>query len=285
MNRLESDLLRTFLAVADAGSFLGGAARISRSQSAASIQIKKLEDLLGTPVFARHGRGVVLTAAGERLEPAARQVVQLLDRTMADMTQGSLVGTLRIGIPDDHSKDALSRIIADFGRDHPNVELSVQCALSTGFSVMLAAGDLDIAVHEVERITPEMVPLRQEKLCWAASRRHDVAGRDPLPVALFDRACWWRDVALKSLKASGRPYRIVYSSETATGVAAAIEAGIAIGVLNASALGPDLAPVTDTARLAALPASHLVIEYGSDMDEDICNAMTQAIRKAFAQDH
>ena len=97
LNKLDSDLLRTFLAVADAGTVTGGAARIYRSQSAASVQIKQLEDLLGQPVFKRHGRGVVLSRVGEVLEPVARQVIQALDAAMAEITGGGLEGSLRIG--------------------------------------------------------------------------------------------------------------------------------------------------------------------------------------------
>ncbi|MEM7043197.1 MAG: LysR family transcriptional regulator, partial [Pseudomonadota bacterium] len=228
------------MAVADAGSMTGGAARIYRSQSAASVQIKQLEDLLGEPVFNRHGRGVVLSRTGEVLEPVARQVVGALDSAMAEITGGGLEGTLRIGIPDDHGKEALSKIIADFARDHPKVDLRVHCALSAGFPSALLAGELDLAVHEVEDVRRGMELLREEPMHWVTSRAHDLLDRDPVPVALFDRACWWRDAALKALKASGRPHRIIYSSESVTGVAAAIEAGIAIGVLNESALKPGL---------------------------------------------
>lgn len=283
MTNLDSELLRTFLAITDAGSFLGGAARIHRSQSAASIQIKKLEELLGAPVFERHGRGINLTTLGERLEPAARQVVSVLDRTQSELTGQGLEGTLRIAIPDDHSKEKLSRIIADFAREHPKVELTVHCALSTGFSDQLATGGLDIAVHEVEHADPGMVLLREDRLTWAASRVHDLLDRDPLPVALFDRACWWRDAALECLNRSGRSYRIVYSSESTTGVAAAIEAGIAIGVLGLSDLGANLVALTEADGFSAVPSSKLVIEFGRNPDQTLCRAMTGAIERAFSQ--
>ena len=279
MNTLDTDLLRTFLAIADAGSFVGGAARIYRSQSAASIQIGKLEDLIGAAVFERHGRGVRLTPVGETLEPVARQAVRLLDRTLSQLRDDGLNGTLRIGIPDDHSRDVLSRIIADFSQRHPNVELSVHCALSSGFSKSLATGALDIAVHEVATALPEMTLLREERLQWAASSALQPDSGDPLPIALYDRDCWWRDVALRSLENSSRAYRIVYSSESTTGIVAALEAGIAAGVVGASAMRGKLEPV---AGLGAIPASKLVIEYGRVADIDICRAMTAAIKTAFA---
>ena len=183
----------------------GGAARIYRSQSAASVQIKQLEDLLGEPVFKRHGRGVVLSRTGEVLEPVARQVVGALDSAMAEITGGGLEGALRIGIPDDHGKEALSKIIADFTRDHPKVDLMVHCASSTGFPAALLAGELDLAVHEVERVGSGMELLREEPMHWVTSRVHNLLDRDPIPVALFDQACWWRDAALKALEVRVAP--------------------------------------------------------------------------------
>ncbi len=282
MNKLDSNLLRTFLAVAEAGTVTGGAARIYRSQSAASVQIKQLEELLGESVFKRHGRGVVLSHVGEFLAPVARQVIQLLDVAMAEITGGGLEGSLRIGIPDDHGKEALSSIIAEFTHDHPKVDLMVHCALSTGFPSSLAAGELDLAVHEVEEIGPGMELLREEKMHWVAARSHNLLDRDPVPVALFDRACWWRDVALTALENSGRSHRIVYSSESVTGVAAAIEAGIAIGVLDQSALTSDLIVVSQSEGLGEMPTSKLVLEYGRGADDTVCRAMANAIKRAFA---
>lgn len=281
MRQLDSDLLRTFLAVTDSGSILAGAGKIGRTQSAASVQIRKLEELLGKEVFMRHGRGVRLTAAGEQLEPVARKVVADLNEIFVQLTGAELSGVLRIGIPDDHSSDLLSVIIAEFARENPKVELNVQRTLSTGFSAALSSGSLDIAVHEVADISPGMELLREEHIVWATSRAHAVHELDALPVALFDRDCWWRDAAINSLKESGRRYRVVYSSESATGVAAAVRAGVAVGVLNADLLTGDMRPLTGKDGFTALPASKLVIEYGQDIDTRICDAMASAIRKAF----
>jgi len=146
---LDSDLLRTFLAVAESGSVSGGADRIHRSQSAASLQIKRLEDVVGRRLFTRHGRGVTLTAAGETLRPVARQVVQSLDTTLAELRGGGLKGKLRIGMPDDHGRSELANIISSFAALHPDVELEVHCALGAGFAEALKSGALDLAVHEV----------------------------------------------------------------------------------------------------------------------------------------
>ena len=116
MDQLNSDLLRTFLAVAETGSMTDGAARIFRSQSAASLQIRKLEELLGQPVFDRHGRGVALTATGERLLPIAHDVTRTLSSAMRELTSDGLRGKLRLGIPDDQNQQMLARIIGEFAQ-------------------------------------------------------------------------------------------------------------------------------------------------------------------------
>jgi len=283
MSHLESDLLRTFLAISDAGSFVGGAARIYRSQSAASTQIAKLEALLGADVFERHGRGVRLTATGEKLEPVARGVVRQLDETLAELAGNALTGTLRVGIPDDDGEGRLTRVVADFARTYPGVELSVHCTFSAGFPKALAEGRLDLAVHEVGSVGPGMEQLSVEPMVWTGSAAHSVHRDEPLPVALFDRDCWWRDVAVSSLRDSGRQYRIVYSSETAVGVAAAIRAGIAVGVLNRSALQGDLITLSPADGFRDLPPSFLVIERREGADPELCAAMSDSLRRAFSR--
>ncbi len=281
MDQLNSDLLRTFLAVAETGSMTEGAARILRSQSATSLQIGKLEELLGQPVFDRHGRGVALTATGERLLPVARDVTRTLSSAMRDLTSDGMLGKIRLGIPDDHSQQMLSQIIGEFAQSHPRVELDVSCALSAGFPAALSAGDLDIAVYEVEQPDSRQEVLRAEQTFWMMSRHHNLLQRDPLPVALFDRECWWRDVALSALHASGRPFRIVYSSQSVAGVAAAIEAGVAIGLLSETSLSDSLTTLCNERGFADTPTSTLVLDSRSGPDDAAMQAMETAIREAF----
>lgn len=281
MDQLNSDLLRTFLAVADAGSVTEGAARIHRSQSAASLQIRKLEDVLGQPIFERHGRGVVLSAAGERLLPVARDVTGRLDAALRDLTADDLHGTLRLGIPDDQSKEVLSRIVGAFAQTHPLVDLDVTCALSAGFPEALAAGHLDLAIYEVAQPQSGLDVLRRERTCWMVSRHHDLMARDPLPVALFDRDCWWRDVALEALRKTQRPYRIVYSSQSVAGVAAALEAGIAIGLLGETSMSPNLRQLGAQDSFDKMPVSSLVLGLRPDAATPPILAMKAAIQRAF----
>ena len=259
-DRLDSELLRTFLAIAETGSFTRGAERIFRSQSAASLQIKRLEEILGQPVFERHARGVALSDAGEKLRPVARRVVEMLDLTLGDLKSDSIEGSLRVGIPEEYGGSVLPGLIAEFARDHPRVELSVRCGFSAGFPEALENDELDLAVHSVETASPSARILARERTVWAASRHHAPEDRDPLPVALYDRDCWWRDRALEALQAAGKRFRVVYTSESETGVTAAIVAGAAVGLIGENALREDLRVLAGAEGFPDMPDSLLVLD-------------------------
>lgn len=280
---LDSDVLRTFLAVADAGSFTGGAERIFRTQSATSLQIKQLETLLGRQVFERHGRGVRLSPTGEQLEKVARQVVGDLDRTLSTFTGAGAAGKLRVGIPDEIRHGVLSRVLGDFAAAHPATEIVVQCAMSSRFAAAIDNGDLDLAVYDADLVAPDAEILMQETVHWAASRTKTAWRRDPLPVALFDRDCWWRDAALEHLARIRRAYRIVYSSESAEGVLAALDAGIAVGMLARSSLHDGLTVLgAQDGFPDPLPNTTLVLRRAPALKDDpAADAMSDALRSAF----
>lgn len=276
---LNSDHLRTFLAILEAGSMTGGAERIGRSQSATSLQIRQLEEVVGQPLFRRHGRGVTLTIAGEKLRPVARDVVQSLDATLSELRGGGLKGKLRIGMPDDHSRSELANIISSFAALHPDVELEVHCALGAGFATALTSGALDLAVYEVAEPGRDDTILKEDQLVWMCSRDRDVSALEVLPIAVFDRDCWWRDLALSSLDKEGRRYEVVFTSESATGVRAAVQAGIAAGLLSASEESEGLRPLPE---IEVSGPTYLVLQKASGAKGPICDAMSEAIKKAFA---
>lgn len=281
MENLDSDLLRTFVAVAQAGSVTDGAARIHRSQSATSLQVKRLETILGQPVFERHGRGVVLSETGRQLLPVAQDVMARLDGALRDISCGVVTGKLRVGIPDDHGRSKLAQIIATFTRQHPQVELDVSCALSAGFPEALEKGSLDLAIYEVQTPQAHEQLLFEDPTCWVSSANTDFTPFDSLPVALFDHACWWRDAAIASLDERGKPYRIVYSSQSVSGVVAAVEAGIAVGLLGRSALHSGLSVASESLGFRATPTSKLVMAANGSPEDGPQAAMKSAIRAAY----
>ena len=275
--KLDSELLRTFLAITNTGSFTKGADQVFRSQSAVSLQIKQLEMQLGQKVFKRHARGVSLTSAGEALRPAAQRVINILDQTIGELKRNPLEGSIRIGIPDEYGKIILPQIIANFSRQHPQVELEVRCGFSAGFEQALAHNKLDLAIYEVESPSKNVTTLRQEKTVWACSEHYQPDDHEILSVALFDQACWWRDRTIEALNESGRRYRVIYTSESVAGVVAAIEAGVAIGPISRHLVKKNIRILPNTSALPNLPASYLILDCRNKIDLPAMKVLTQTI--------
>lgn len=281
-DKLDSDLLRTFIAISDTGSFTKGAERIYRSQSAVSLQIKRLEETLGQSVFERRSRGVVLSPIGEKLRPIAQRIINTLDSTMDELRGNALMGSIRIGIPDEYGETILPEVIAVFARKHPQVEIEVRCSFSASFPRALERDEIDLAVYAAETpIKKGMSLLRKDGTHWVASKNHLVHEQDPVPVALFDRACWWRDRALEALEKSGRRYRVVYTSESVMGVMAAISAGVAVGLLSESTLRDDLVILSRAHGFPKMPPSALVLDCRGNKESSLSQAMTAVIKQAF----
>lgn len=281
MQNLDSDLLRTFLAVAETGSITDGGHRIGRSQSAISLQMARLEQIVAQPVFRRTGRGVSLTDAGKQLLPVAKEVTARLDATLRDLTSTSLSGTLRLGIPDDHGRSKLTQIVGSFVQAHPQVQLEVTCSLSPEFPDMLSSGKLDLAVYEVQSPSASEEVVFEDSTHWVGSKHRNLLDEALLPVALFDRACWWRDAAIAALSESGRTFRVVYSSQSVAGVKAAVEAGVAIGLLGRSSIDASMTILAESDGFAPTPSSKLVIGVAGEQDADLIRSMRSAIRTAF----
>ncbi|CDX61874.1 putative transcriptional regulator, LysR type [Mesorhizobium plurifarium] len=278
--QLDSELLRTFLTVAKAGSLSGGAARLFRTQSAVSLQVQKLENAIGQRVFERHGRGVVLTAAGERLLPVARDVGEMLNQVVADLRGAPVEEEIRLGIPEEYGDTALPSILATFTEQEPTARIFVRCSSSMEFPRALAAGELDLALHSPEHVSTDDVVVHSERAVWAGSAFHSVETRRPLPVALFDKACWWRERCLDLLRKSGLDYQIVCTSQSVSGVRAAIAAGAAVGVLPQSTLTDRIRMLVDE-RLPQLGETHLVLSGSSTVPRRLADKLAAIIFRTF----
>ncbi|MEI5679533.1 MULTISPECIES: LysR substrate-binding domain-containing protein [unclassified Mesorhizobium] len=278
--KLESDLLRTFLVVAQEGNVSRASGKLFRTQSAISLQIQKLEDTVGHQLFERHGRGVALTAQGERLLPVARRVTSILDHAVMEMRGQQPSGEIRIGIPDEYGERVLASILASFSEAQPNAQVVVRCGSSTEFPDLVSRGQLDLALHSPQEVSPADIVIHREPAIWAASAFTEVSGRNPLPIALFDKACWWRVRCLELLEASGVNFQVVCTSESLAGVRSAIAAGTAIGVLPQISMTADLR-VDGAGFLPSLGDSELVLSKGSSAARELVNSMETAIRSAF----
>jgi len=279
---LDTDLLRTFLTVARHGSVTHSAAALHRTQSAISIQIKRLEASLGATLFRREPRGVSLTEAGERLQPAAERIVKDLDQTLRAFRADPIAGLVSVGIPDEYGTDVLPSILADFTARYPAVEVFVQCGFSVDFPAAVERGVLDLAVFADVAGSDLSGKLIEDPMVWVASRPYRCRQDEPLPLALFDRSCWWRDLAIDALKQAGQPYRVAFSSESVFGIKAAIATGLAVGVLARSTVEGPLHILDEAHGFPPLPDSVLRLQRGRDASPAV-GAMADAIEAGFAR--
>lgn len=232
---LDLDQLKTFVAIAEHGSFTRAADVVHKTQSAVSMQMRRLEERVGKPIFARDGRASKLTEDGDRLLAYARRLMRLNDETLAAFDEAELTGRVRLGTPDDYADRFLPEILARFAHSHPRAEVTVVCAPTPLLVDQMKAGELDVAIitHVREKGPAELI--RREPLLWVGSQRHGAHEIDPLPLALGRPTCNWRRAALDGLELIGRRHRLLYVSWNSTAVGAAVLAGLAVSVLPESA--------------------------------------------------
>lgn len=245
---LEIDLLKTFAAIARTGSFSRAAQAVNRTPSAVSMQMKRLEEIVGRALFAKDGRNVVFTEAGDELLGYARRILRLNEEALARFRCADTAGMVRLGTPDDYATRFLPKILARFAASHPLVQVDVDCRPSSELAGRLEAGQIDIALISAGlgcNVPTSGTIVHREKLVWAGVRYGEAHERRPLPLAVSGTSCSWRLRALDALDAMGVPYRVAYSSQHYVGQMAAVLADLAVAPLPSSVIDGDLVPIDE----------------------------------------
>lgn len=258
MQGFDLEQLRTLVAVVDAGSVTGGAPRVFLSQSAASEQLRKLEERAGQVLLHRGKAGVSPTPAGERLLAHARRLLALSDEAWRDLHGVVLQGELRLGITDYYRPADLARLLARLGAQYPQVRLHVTVRKSGEVEAAYAQGEHDVGVSM--RIVGQGAParatgalLRQEALRWMAAPGVRPARGAPLRLLALPDSCALHQFTVGLLRRRKVPYSIVHVASGVAGLQSALAAGLGIACLNESALGPGVAPLAAPHGLPALP--------------------------------
>jgi len=198
---LDPQLLQSFVAIVETGSFTRAAERIHLTQSTLSQQMRRLEQQLGCTLLDRSGRQVVTTAQGETLLGLARRILGLLARAGERVSEAS--HPLRLGVPEDFAAGAMTPVLAAFARAHPQVRLEVQSDLSHALWQAFEGGELDLALIKQGRGQGEPIARWREPLAWVDSREWPAAGRDPLPLVVFPSEGLYRRQMTDALDAEG----------------------------------------------------------------------------------
>ncbi|OZA23323.1 MAG: hypothetical protein B7X91_13855 [Hydrogenophilales bacterium 17-64-11] len=267
IRNLDMDLLRALVAIADSGSFSAAALRLGRTQSAISLQIKRLEEAVGQPLLERsQGRVVGPTAEGRVLIDYSRRILRLNDEACACFARPNLVGRLRLGLPEELMESVFPRVLTEFTRDYPRVELSVRCDLSVRITALAEAGELDLAIAKgmpgesvVEGSTGWRL-LNRDPMAWLAGEGSNAMDQRPLPLAVFHEGCVFRMAAITALAARGISWRLAFVGGSYTALRHAVAAGFAVTPLPRSLKVPGLVEVR--VGLPELPASELIVRFG-----------------------
>lgn len=254
---LDTDQLRSFMAIVDTGSFTRAAERVHKTQSAVSMHIRRLEEQLGRALFVKNGRGVRLSGDGERLVEYAREMLRIEAEAMMQVGQKGLAGQVRLGIPDDYAEVFMPAIMEGFARKHPFVEVSVICEGSLALAERIRGHELDIAlvtdceaIHNVEVV-------REEPLVWVAHPRFALTPNEPVPLALGAVTCQWRHMAEAALNAANRDFRILLTSNNYSAIEPMIRTRLALSVLPRGAVREGMKVLGKADGLPELPTSSM----------------------------
>jgi DNA-binding transcriptional LysR family regulator len=262
---LDLELLRSFVSVVEAGGFTRAGARVHRTQSTVSQQIKRLEDDLGQILLDRNGKDVTPTEAGERLLSYARRLLALAEEARDVVARQSPEGAVKLGIPEDFAAYRLAKLLASFSRAHPTLRLDVRAYQSLDLKRDLDRGEIDLALLKRSAGDGGAIAAWPEQVYWVTSRSHPVDIKSAsLPLIGFPPGCLYRARAIHALESTGRAWHMSYTSSSLAGIQAAIAAGMGLGILSDMAIQADHRVLTAREGFAPIERTELALVAAPD---------------------
>lgn len=250
--------LKSFVAIVETGTFVQAAATVNRTQSALSLQIKKLEEQLGCALFDRTSRKVALTPQGEIFLGYAKRIIQLQWEAFSRLREPDLEGEIRFGTPEDFATHYLPDVLASFRQHHPRIQLNVACDLTLNLIDGFHRGEYDVilAKRDPQRVKGGTKVWR-EPLVWAAA--DDYRPDEPLSLVISPQPCIYRARALAALDRAKRSWHISYTSPSLAGTLAAVKAGLGITVLPAHMIPAGIHPIRKETKLPHLADAEVAL--------------------------
>jgi DNA-binding transcriptional LysR family regulator len=239
MLELDPYLLRAFLTVAEVGTVNGASLSLNRTQAAVSMQIRRLETLVGAELFERSSKGLELTAHGLLLVPYAREIMTLNDEVAKRLTGKPIEGRIRLGVVEDFAATRLIDILKAFRDQNPKVHIDIIVESNKRLAAMLENDKLDIAVCDTTRLSRKPVFVWTEHLLWVVRADIAIDTAAPLPIIMFEESCPWRGPAVAALSARTIHWKIVCEASTLVAMLTAVRVGIGIGPMIAATIPED----------------------------------------------
>lgn len=263
---LSIELLKTFLAAIETGSFTRAAEVVHRTQSAVSMQMKRLEEEIGKPLFVQNRKTIVLTETGELLREHAIRIMQSHDDAIVAFKRPALSGKIRFGVEEDYSSVVLPNVLSQFALSHPAIRVDVYVADAVELKAKLDKGELDFAL--CTEIMDHGTVIHRDPTVWVTSPNHLIHEKDPLPIAVYHDGCIFRKWTIEALEKQRKAYRIVYVSTSVSGIIAAVESGLAIAPLGLSYMPNHLKALGPESEFPLLPTARIILHKSPAVDGD-----------------
>lgn len=277
---LDMTALRSFVAVAEAGGVTRAAGFLSLTQSAVSMQIKRLEQALGQTLLDRSGRGVALTAAGEQLLGYARRMLQLNDEVYARMTAQEFEGEVVLGVPHDIVYPAIPQVLNRIATDYPRVKVQLLSSYTTRLRELFKRGEVDIILTTEDRCGAGGETLRELPLVWVGALGGSAWKQRPLRLA-YEHACIFRQGVQTALDRAGIPWEMAVESESIRTVEASVSADLAVHTVVEGALPPYVERIDHGGALPDLTTTRINLYVSDVATGPVIEALAGLIRQAY----
>ncbi len=280
---IDTSLLRSFVAVAETGSMTTAAKQLHLTQAAVSQQIKRLEELFDRQLFDREQRRLALTSSGGMLLAKAPRLLAMNDEIWATMTAPEFVGEVRLGVPGDIISAYIPPILKSFDKAWPDVRVFIVAGVTVDLQEQLKNGDIDLCLTTEQNPKKGGEKLLREPLVWVGAPNGTAYLRDPLPVALGDQSCIFRNAVLERLAKEGRNWRSVCDTSAMQPLYVSVEADLGVTALLASSVPPNLVVLGPEADLPRLPDFHICLYLPRAGSTEIADELARHIRSALVQ--
>ncbi len=280
MKDLPMDVLRAFVTIVDRGGFTAAAEALNVTQPTISLQLKKLEKLVGCPVLERGYRKQRLTSEGTALLDYAKRILMLNDEAISYLVKPDIRGRLKIGIPHEFTMSILPGLVGSFSQVHPNIVIEIECELSKTLLSNPLDYDLVIALNDISQ-TSEGIHLRNEPLAWVGSLDYRLEEKKPVDVVAAPAPCIYRSHLQSALRHCSAGWNLRLTSTSYDAVCAAVRSGLGMTVLAHSVIPDGLREFSEKDGLQKLADVELRLHHNRSTASPAVNRFVEFTESRF----
>lgn len=277
---LDLTALRSFVTVAETGGVTRAANQLHVTQSAVSMQLKRLEEALGQPLLERAGRGVMPNAAGEQLLTYARRILAMNDEVWARMADDAYEGELTFGVPSDIVYPAIPSILRRIDREYPRMKVKLISSYTLRLRQLLAAGEVNLTLTTEVDTPADAEHLGTQRVVWVGAPGGNAWRQRPLRLA-FERGCFFRPWALDALDAADIQWEMAVDTTSTRTVEATVAADLAVHAMLESAVGATYETISHGGQLPDLPSSRINMYIARGARGEPVQALAEMLRQAY----